>query len=301
MNKILVCIVLLFAQVGGGIVTSLILGKSLWTTTLKSSSILMAAEATENKLTAADIVARSRKALGMETEEDEAPRIFSDDIYDYIKESLLLLEKRVKEGPRSLTVQEVNDLMEMTRLISKEMKEFDPRASLVSQTPVGSLPQTTVADTPKNPLFLEAPTARDFSAEATLAANSLTSSRPTETMVPNNLSTNKAEVYDLSEEGGDYDGTGGLGMAKGTRSTYVIPGMSEMSPEEYRAELQRTVIARQEERRASRRGVIGNRAAHDYLNTLGYGGVSKSLSVGKVDNEKKADNNFNPFKSDKRQ
>jgi len=46
----------------------------------------------------------------------------------------------------------------------------------------------------------------------------------------------------FSEEGEEYDGTGGLGLAKGTVNTYVLPGMDEMTGEEYRAALQASVI-----------------------------------------------------------
>ena len=37
----------------------------------------------------------------------------------------------------------------------------------------------------------------------------------------------------------------GFGLAQGTTNTYAIPGMDEMSPEEYREALQKTVSARQ--------------------------------------------------------
>ena len=37
----------------------------------------------------------------------------------------------------------------------------------------------------------------------------------------------------------------GYGLASGTRNTYAIPGMEEMSAEEYRDELQRSISARQ--------------------------------------------------------
>ena len=86
-------------------------------------------------------------------------------------------------------------------------------------------------------------------------------------------------VTDMSlDEGPAYDGTGGMGQARGTRNTYVIPGMDEMTAEEYQKELQRSVIARQEERRVATRGIIGNRASHSYLDQLGWGGASASLA-----------------------
>lgn len=236
----------------------------------------------ETKLTAADIVARSRKALGMETEEDEAPKIFDDDIYDCIKNSLLLLEKRVQEGPGSLSKEEVNDLVDMTQRISREMREFDPRPPPVHREQVIDVAQVAVTDPSTTASFSVAPKAvhrtppSPYQSEATKETNNFSAA----------AGEGEREAADLSEEGGDYDGTGGFGLAKGTRNTYVIPGMEEMSPEEYRAELQRSVIERQRERRLNRGGLVGNRAAHDYLNTLGYGGTSKSLSVGKDEGTK---------------
>ena len=41
------------------------------------------------------------------------------------------------------------------------------------------------------------------------------------------------------------DDTMNHGLAKGTTNTYLIPGMDEMSAEEYRDNLQKTIIARQ--------------------------------------------------------
>lgn len=87
------------------------------------------------------------------------------------------------------------------------------------------------------------------------------------------------EVTDTSlDEGPAYDGSGGMGLAKGTANTYIIPGMEEMSPEEYRAALQKSVIDRQSNRHSGRDGMVGNRAAHQYLDSLGWGGASSHLS-----------------------
>jgi hypothetical protein len=238
----------------------------------------------ETKLTAADIVARSRKALGMETEDDEMPKIFDDDIYHCIQQSLLLLEKRVQDGPGSLSKEEVDTLVDMTQRISREMKEFDTRPpSNVASPPRNYGAQSSVTDTfhpttagsvdrKRIPLAPPLPQQPDTKTERKTG-------RERSTVGVDEGRTR--EDSDLSEEGGDYDGTGGFGLAKGTRNTYIIPGMEEMSPEEYRAELQRSVLERQRERWRSRGGLVGNRAAHDYLNTLGYGGTSKSLSVGR--------------------
>jgi len=68
------------------------------------------------------------------------------------------------------------------------------------------------------------------------------------------------------EEGQEYDGTGGLGLAKGTVNTYVLPGMDEMTGEEYRKALQASVIERQ--MRRSRSGIVGNRQSQNYLDNL---------------------------------
>lgn len=85
------------------------------------------------------------------------------------------------------------------------------------------------------------------------------------------------EVTDTSlDEGPAYDGSGGMGLAKGTANTYIIPGMDEMSPEEYRKALQKSVSDRQSRRHDNRQGVVGNRAALQYLDTLGWGGASSN-------------------------
>ena len=84
------------------------------------------------------------------------------------------------------------------------------------------------------------------------------------------------EVTDISDEEGPEYRDGGLGLAPGTANTYIIPGMDEMTPEEYRAALQKSVIDRQEERKKNRGGVVGNRASHQYLDSIGWGGFSES-------------------------
>jgi len=65
---------------------------------------------------------------------------------------------------------------------------------------------------------------------------------------------------------------GGYGLASGTTNTYAIPGMEEMSAQEYRDKLQETISARQAERRKkslqANDGVIGNRSSSGYLDGL---------------------------------
>lgn len=89
-------------------------------------------------LTAADVMAKS-KSLGTTgggsdpsaPGEQDAPKLFSSEIYDDFQSSLLTLEKRIKEGPGSLSGEEVAMLEEETVRIVKEMKEFmeDPKGA----------------------------------------------------------------------------------------------------------------------------------------------------------------------------
>ena len=58
-----------------------------------------------------------------------------------------------------------------------------------------------------------------------------------------------------------------MGQPKGTRNTYIIPGMDEMDGEEYRDALQQSVIDRIEARRRAG-GPLGNRASNGYLSQL---------------------------------
>jgi len=83
------------------------------------------------------------------------------------------------------------------------------------------------------------------------------------------------EIYDPEVEGPDYSPAGGQGsIPKDTTNTYIIPGMDEMSPIEYRKALQESIIARQDRRKST--GAYGNRNTWDYLNNLsGDTGVLK--------------------------
>lgn len=96
--------------------------------------------------------------------------------------------------------------------------------------------------------------------------------------------SNEAVTDTSQDEGPAYDGSGAMGLAKGTANTYIIPGMDEMSPEEYRVALQKSVSDRQSKRHEGRGGMVGNRAAHQYLDSLGWGGASSNLS-GKQQND----------------
>lgn len=178
-----------------------------------------------NALTADDILKRARKAAGVE--EDEPEQLFKDEILIDFQESLLLLEKRVKQGPGSLSSVEVNDLENRLKNIIQDLKENDNGEAPVSR----AMPPPQMASAaPVEPVA-------------------------TSTPVPEN-----------DEEGKAYDGEGGLGLATGTANTWVIDGMDEMTGEEYRAALQESVSARQRKRRAGTIGNLSSNNYLDNLN-----------------------------------
>jgi hypothetical protein len=82
-----------------------------------------------------------------------------------------------------------------------------------------------------------------------------------------------------------------MGLAKGTANTYIIPGMDEMTPEEYRKALQKSVSDRQSRRHGSRGGVVGNRAALQYLDTLGWGGAASNWKKNEDEEDNEEDSN----------
>lgn len=107
--------------------------------------------------------------------------------------------------------------------------------------------------------------------------------RPQEQPVTNTATVGAAvkniDIDTPSDEGDPYQGRGGMGQPVGTVNTYVIPGMDEMSPEEYQKTLQESVIQRQRQRRLDGK-TTGNKASWDYLNTLtGESGVLKDKNV----------------------
>ena len=76
------------------------------------------------------------------------------------------------------------------------------------------------------------------------------------------------EFHEINDEEGDpYQGEGGMGMAKGTKNTYMIPGMEEMSPEEYRKAIDRSIVDSMNERRKSGKP-LGAQSSDNYLNNL---------------------------------
>ena len=246
----------------------------------------------KKKLSVADIMAGGNKKAEQDGPgEVNASDNFSEDILADMQSCLQKLEKRAKEGPGSLSMAEVTDLeTAMGRIVSDMDLKLQQGASSAADAVVDTDASTDVAKVSNV-------------SETKPAAETMTKA----TTPPPPAATQEdedEEIIDTSnDEGPKWDGKGGLGMAKGTRSTYVIPGMEEMTGEEYRKALQKSVSDRQEQRRQSRSGVVGNRAAHDYLNDLGWGGASESLAASggsTADNSapKKSHNPFNgPAKS----
>lgn len=212
-----------------------------------------------------DIVARAREKAGMPQDEG-APPLFDEDLYGDMQEVLLLLERRVQEGLGSVTVNEIEGLSWRVDRITEDMifnqhkKSPRPPRQLEEDAP-------PTIQSPAHPQRM----GREFAAEPPSSAQlsppaSLLHADP-DAIAQMRAPTEPLPVVDISQdEGPMFDGRGGMGQPKGTVNTYIIPGMDEMTAEEYRDALQRSVSERQARRRAS--GVVGNRSAEDYLKGL---------------------------------
>ena len=87
-----------------------------------SSVMLMSASPPE------DFMKRSQKVKTVLEDDEKPPKLFEDDLLGDMQQSLLTLDKRVKEGPGSLTQEEVNEFEAATKRILTEMKEFNASA-----------------------------------------------------------------------------------------------------------------------------------------------------------------------------
>eukprot|EP00956_Cyclotella_meneghiniana_P013101 scaffold18788_cov66-Cyclotella_meneghiniana.AAC.1 len=200
---------------------------------------------------------------------EEIPKLFTKDIYNDFQSALLKLEKRVSQGRGALTSGEVHEFELETGRIVEEMKDPEGMKSKIA-TGYASTGQGQVGS---NPTASTTPTIQPATSPP-LQANI---SRPptSEVATKQQAPASRPQITDLSEdEGPSWDGEGGFGLARGTTNTYVIPGMDEMTPEEYREKLQASVSARQAKRReeAMKSGIIGNRSSNGYLDTLSRGG-----------------------------
>ncbi len=158
-----------------------------------------------------------------------------------------------------------------------------------------AIPSATTA-TPMTP----SPTSFTPASNPSTTTHATTTTIPSTPTIPSSPSTtttaNKGYgKTDISQdEGPAYSGEGGFGLARGTTNTYVIPGMDEMSPEEYRAKLQESISARQAKRREEslkrRGGVIGNMSSSGYLANLSNGGGGAGASTNEDQGEKNQNN-----------
>ncbi len=241
----------------------------------------------KSKLTSTDIINRARAKVGLPVDEPEEP-LYDEDLLDDMKECLLKLEKRVKDGPGALNQDEVLEFESaMERIVSdmndRLVKGDDRKATKTSANSAPpSTPVTGTSPVKKKgelkpthnpaPLYDDSDFAYTKPAVANVAPTSPVFEAPGKTeahdLVDKVFQNPKPKkIIDTSnDEGPAYEGKGGLGIAKDTRSTYVIPGMDEMDPEEYRAALQKSVSERQARRRQM--GVVGNQASGNYLDNL---------------------------------
>ena len=243
----------------------------------------------KKKLSVADIMAGGNKKAEQEGPgEVKASDNFSEDILEDMQTCLQMLEKRAKEGAGSLSMAEVTDLESaMGRIVTDMDLKLQQGASSAAAAAAAVVDTDASTDVAK---------VSDVSETKPAAEETMTAPPPPPVA---SQEDDDEEIIDTSnDEGPKWDGKGGLGMAKGTRSTYVIPGMEEMTGEEYRKALQKSVSDRQEQRRQSRSGVVGNRAAHDYLNDLGWGGASASLAASgasTANDDSAPEKSHNPF------
>jgi hypothetical protein len=182
-------------------------------------------------LTSDEALARARASHGVASDDEEpAPKIFEDELLADMQQALLALELRVKQGPGSLSALEVEELDGQLQRIMNDMR--------VNQHKKPLKPERTA----------EAPAAPQQAGAA-----------PAKSQVVTDTNFN-------DEEGQMYNGEGGMGLSRGTANTYMLEGMDDMSPEEYREKLQQSVIDRQQRRKDT--GEYGNRQSWSYISSL---------------------------------
>jgi hypothetical protein len=196
-------------------------------------------------LTADEILANARARTGINVEESApAPvSLFDDDLFEDMRLALLTLERRVQEGPGALRALDVEELGGQLTRIAQEMKVNEHKKHPkppVRQESAGGLQQQQ-------------------STTATAVETTQLARQSTNTGAPSNV----AVEYN-PEEGEAFSGQGGMGQPRGTVNTYVIPGMDEMTAEEYQEKLQASVSGRQAKRRADG-AVVGNCSSRNYM------------------------------------
>jgi hypothetical protein len=200
-----------------------------------------------------EILAQQREKQGL-PEIDEHPKLYSDELLEDMKQILRVLERRVRDGQGSISRLEVEEFVAMSNNVVVEMKQKEFERLVEASSPAASSSATSIS-----------------SPAASTTVSEVSTNAPTAT-VGNTppITADNEDSYHPTQEGPDYDPSGGQGsIPRETTNTYIIPGMDEMSPEEYRKELQKTISARQSTRKST--GITGNQNTWDYLNNLGAG------------------------------
>jgi len=212
-------------------------------------------------LTPKEILARQREKQGLPADVDDHPNLFGDELRGNMQQILLTLEKRVQEGP-GLNSLEVEEFVAMSQNIIDEMKQKEYERLEDAFSSSTSTSSKLVDSTPNNTVT------------TTESGNSKNNDLPKQSASISesaSMTTEESLSDDTGSDGPAYSPSGGNGsLAKGTANTYVIPNMDEMSPEEYREALQKSIFDRQSKRKES--GSYGNRQTWDYLNNLTGGG-----------------------------
>ena len=233
---------------------------------------------------AKDFMARANEAAGIETEDEEEVQLFSEELLDDMQLCLLTLEKRVKEGAWSLSHEEVDSFAIASARILKDMKDqstdledrFKPgdRQKKAEAAALEAANAASAAGKSEDEIEAAAKAAFDGAQkamipppkdDATAPEATTTLLKPEDTTVPLLLDENGEPITDTSEDEGPKF-TGRMGVPVGTKNTYVLEGMDEMTADEYQKALEQAVMDRAKARRKS--GQHGNRGTWDYLRHL---------------------------------
>lgn len=246
---------------------------------------------------AQEFIARQKEAEeNAEEEEEEQPVLFSEEIYKDIQDCLLTLEHRVQEGPGCFDNKEVDEFAMAAGRILNDMKkesrtlptriqpgERQSRAEAAAieaakaadqkgktSEEVEAIAKKAYDDAQKS--MIPPPSHTDLNGEATSSSPLSNSESPSIQPVTAAREEGVVSIDHNEEEGSAYDGTGGMGLAKGTANTYDIPGMDEMTADEYQKALSQAVIDRAAKRRYGMGGRHGNQQTNDYMASLSTGG-----------------------------
>lgn len=258
---------------------------------------------------AQEFIKKQQDAANKASEEvEEVPELYSDELYADMQHCLLTLEKRVQEGPGCLGHPEVDEFAKAAGRILQDMKDqatdLDDRikpgerqaraeAAAVEAAKVAELEGKSVDEIEKiaKAAYDEATETMipkpsyDEESQDTVESEDLPV--PEEEKVHKFKNTSNEVGSEASTESVDtpsdeYDGKS-FGVAKGTANTYTLPGMEEMSAEEYQKALEQAVIERAAKRRYGMNGRHGNQQTGDYMASLSGGKDANPFKVEKKD------------------